>query len=371
MSDERAEVRAVLDAVSADPPPTRLSVDQICAAARRGQSSRPRPPLRAWLRRLSALMPSVRLVAQVAAVAVVVAVLPGLVVLALVTSQHGDTGGGAGSAAGGGGAPSKYQASPGADSGRAASGGATAGTAPQVRGLVGLARTVELSADQRTLSAAVTAGGCHGPLALKAQERPDRVLVTATEDVRGLDGKHACSAHAEVTTLTTRLGEPLGTRHVVDARTGRTLLVLDRSKVAEVTHLPAGYRADGTCRPPSTTVDDAAAPPAVAACTAVYSNELIGGDRLGLTVTQYLGHRPPDRNGPTWDPPASAQVHGLPAQLRLGHEAGKRPGQTSYTRQLLWTENGVTVSVSSGPAGSPDRLLSAAELLRVADGIRW
>jgi CheY-like chemotaxis protein len=52
-------------------------------------------------------------------------------------------------------------------------------------------------------------------------------------------------------------------------------------------------------------------------------------------------------------------------------EIDKVPGQVWYTRQLLWTENGVDVTVSSGPADSPDALLSAAEMLRIGDGIRW
>jgi len=273
MTDERTEVREVLEALSADPPPTRLSVDEICSAARR---ARPRPAVAAWLRRLSVPLPSGRLIAQVVAIAAIAAVLPGLVLVGFLTSPQGgvsSTGGG-----GGGGAglvPAK--GGPGADSGRSATAGGAAG-APQV---------------------------------------------------------------------------------------------LDRSKLARVTYVPAGYRPNGDCTPPGVARADAASPPAVARCISLYSVDLPGGGGLGLSVTQYLGRRPADRGGPTWDAPAGAHVHGHAAQLRLGHEAGKVPGQVWYTRQLLWTENGIDVTVSSGPADSPGALLPAAELLRIGDGIHW
>ena len=355
MTDERTEIRAVLEAVSASPPPTRLSVDEICAAARRAGR---RQAVAAWLRRQSVPLPSGRLIAQVVAIAAIAAVLPGLILVGYLTSQHGpvSTAGG-----GGGGMAPHPAAGKGADSAQSASG---AGARP-----LQLAGTVELAADQRILTATVSAGACHGPLALKAQELPDRVLLAGTEDVRGRDTQRGCDAARLVTTLTVLLGEPLGARRVVDRGTGRRLLVLDRSKLARVTDLPAGYQPNGDCTPPSVARTDAASPPAVAGCITLYSGDRPGGGGLGLSVTQYLGRRPADRGGPTWDALAGAQVHGHAAQLRLGHEAGNAPGQVWYTRQLLWTENGIDITVSSGPADSPDALLPAAELLRIGDGI--
>jgi hypothetical protein len=141
-----------------------------------------------------------------------------------------------------------------------------------------------------------------------------------------------------------------------------------RAELARVTYLPAGYRSNGECTPTRVAGGDPASPPAGARCT-VYSTDRPGGP--GLSVTQYLGPRRADRGGPTWDASAGARVHGLAAQLRLGHEAGTVPGQLRYTRQLRWTENGIDVTVSSGPAGSPDALLPAAELLRIGEGMRW
>jgi hypothetical protein len=367
MTDERTEVRAVLEAVSADPPPTRLSVDEICAAARR---PRPRPAVAAWLRRLSVPLPPGRLIAQVVAIAAVAALLPGLVLVGLLTSRHGDTS----SAVGGGGAGVVPQPETGtsADGGRAASAGGTGAAAvPQGAQVLELGGIVELSADQRVLSATVSVGGCRGLLALNAQELPDRVLLAATEDVRGQGTPRPCAAARLVKTLTVRLPQPLGARPVLDRGTGRRLPVLDRSKVARVTYVPAGYQPDGDCTPPSSAGADAASAPAVARCATHYSADRPGGGGLGLSVTQYLGSRPADRGGPTWEQPAGTHVHGQAARLRLGHQAGKVPGQVWYTRQLLWTENGVDVTVSSGPADSPDALLSAAEMLRIGDGIRW
>jgi len=362
MTDERTEVREVLEALSADPPPTRLSVDEICSAARR---ARPRPAVAAWLRRLSVPLPSGRLIAQVVAIAAIAAVLPGLVLVGFLTSRQD----GATSAGGGGGGMAPQPAAGRvADSAQSAS-GAGAGPVPLDARPLQLAGTVELAADQRILTATVSASACHGSFALKAQELPDRVLLAGTEDVRGRDTRRVCDAARLVTTLTVRLGEPLGARRVVDRGTGRRLLVLDRSKVARVTYLPAGYQPNGGCTPPSVAGADAASPPAVARCTNLYSGDRPGGGGLGLSVTQYQGRRPADRGGPTWDAPAGAQVHGHAAQLRLGHEAGKVPGQVWYTRQLLWTDSGIDITVSSGPADSPDALLPAAELLRIGDGI--
>jgi hypothetical protein len=286
MTDERAEVRAVLDAVSSQPPPTRLGVDEICAAARRTRSprSRLRAGTAAWLRRLAVPLPSVRLIAGVAAIVAVAALLPGLVVLGLLTAGDSNTasnGGGGGSGAGGGGGP-QYRAPASAPS----------------------------AARSPTAVAAAPAG----------------------------------------------------------------------AKVAKVTYLPAGYQPagyqpdgyqpDGDCRPPSTTAAGAAAQPAVASCTSLYWAQLPGGGRLGLSVTQYVGPRPSEHGRSSWDQAAATQVHGLAAELRLGR-TGNLSDRAQYVRQLRWTENGVSITVSSGPAASPDRLLSAGEMLRIADGVHW
>ncbi len=157
-------------------------------------------------------------------------------------------------------------------------------------------------------------------------------------------------------------------RQLIDGSTGLALLVLDESAVARVTYAPAGYRPGGACRPPSAV---GGSRPTVPESTTVLAPARPGGRLSPVSVTQIFGSRPTQRAGPVWGPPTLLQVHRLPAQLRLGHLAGAHAGQPQYTRVLLWTEHGVNVTVSSGPAASPDRLPSAAELLRVADGVRW
>lgn len=128
------------------------------------------------------------------------------------------------------------------------------------------------------------------------------------------------------------------------------------------------HTGEDPCRPPSAV---GGSRPTVPECTTVLAPARPGGRLSPVSVTQIFGSRPTQRAGPVWGPPTLLQVHRLPAQLRLGHLAGAHAGQPQYTRVLLWTEHGVNVTVSSGPAASPDRLPSAAELLRVADGVRW
>ena len=380
MTDERTEVRAVLEAVAADPPPTRLTVDGICAAARR---SRWWAGLPALLRRLpmrrpsapgpsapgpsvprpsvprpsvpgpsvpgpsvpgpSVPRPSRRLagrVATVAAVVAAVALLPGLVLLAVLT--------------GGGGVST--------------SGGGMANAPPPTAVGVQVAGIVELATDRRTLTVQVTTGGCTGPVRLHLAERENAVVLTATPGPGAVALGTRCAGTASPVTLTAEMARPLGARQLIDGSTGLALLVLDESAVARVTYAPAGYRPGGACRPPSAV---GGSRPTVPECTTVLAPARPGGRLSPVSVTQIFGSRPTQRAGPVWGPPTLLQVHRLPAQLRLGHLAGAHAGQPQYTRVLLWTEHGVNVTVSSGPAASPDRLPSAAELLRVADGVRW
>ena len=89
-------------------------------------------------------------------------------------------------------------------------------------------------------------------------------------------------------------------------------------------------------------------------------------------MIQYFDARPPGYDGRfSWGPPAAVRLPGSAAQLRLGREPGKQAGQYWYTRQLRWTERGISFIVASGPGQSPALLLPEDELLRVADGIGW
>jgi hypothetical protein len=367
MTDERTEVRSLLDAVSADLPPTRLTVNGICAEARRRRRRR-------WLpirpRDWSISLPSSGAVLRAVAVVVAVAVLPGLITLALL---RGDSEGSDMAGSGPSAPLSRYSQTD--EQARRA--------VPPDRVQLDLPAIVELATDHQTVAVTMRVSACHGPLELRAVSRPADVVITATEDRRRLDDSAGCPGSAVLETLTTRLGQPLGSRPVVD-RLGRVIAVLDRAKVAKVTYVPPGYQPDGGCLPvpvdgalvaqAGATPDagrSAASRPA-ASCTNQYSRSHPPGRGTRLSVIQYFDTRPPGDGGRlSWGPPTAVRIHGSAAQLRLGREPERLAGQYRYTRQLRWTERGISFTVASGPAQSPALLLQDDELLRVADGIGW
>ena len=225
MTDERTEVRSLLDAVSADLPPTRLTVEGICAEARRRRARRwlpTRPRSRPRSRSIS--LPSGRAVLQALALAVAVAALPGLITLALLRDSSGNE---TSASSGGVSAPVPDVPHPPAAAPRAGSAGQPlAGVLVLDAGVV-----VELATDHRTLSVTVRVGACHGPLELRAVSRRAVVEITATEDARGPADSAGCPASLVSEMLTARLDQPLGSRPIVDGRTGRAMAILDRLAV--------------------------------------------------------------------------------------------------------------------------------------------
>src|SRR5215468_10132972 len=204
MTDERTEVRSLLDAVSADLPPTRLTVEGICAEARRRRARR-WLPTRPQSRSIS--LPSGRAVLQALALAVAVAALPGLITLALLRDGSGNE-----TSAGSGGLSARVPSvpHPPATPPRAGSAG------PPPRGVLVLdpGVVVELATDHHTLSVTVRVGACYGPLELRAVSRRAAVEITATEAARDLAYSAGCPASLMSETLTARLDQPLGSRPI-------------------------------------------------------------------------------------------------------------------------------------------------------------
>lgn len=140
-----------------------------------------------------------------------------------------------------------------------------------------------------------------------------------------------------------RLREPLGSRSVVDVRTGKPLAVLSRGKAPAPSYLPAGYH--------STDVQNFN-PPHTFAAVRTYAN---GKASLYLEFTEAAAV------GPLGQITGHITVHGQPALVTEAN-SGQR-----VLRCLMWTEASGLESQVCSTANSG--ALSAAVLERVADSL--
>lgn len=327
MTDQEVEVRALLAAVVEDLPPTRLTVDGICAEGRRRIRVRIAPRTG---------RPSPRLMLRVTAAAAAVLVVPGLVVALLLAG---------GAAVGNSGAAGRTTASP-------------------VRGEEPVTGVVRLSSDDRTLTLKAT-GGCDSgfPMLRVARQGPNVVVLRLQPGTpSGLPSGARCGLAATVGTVSVRLDQPLGSRQV-RAIDGHVLAVLDPRKAARVTYWPPDYHGTGSCTEPDGGT--------VAACSA-NRERLLPGLSLLLTVRQVFGSVSIDSGHDyLYDPPSPVTVHGLSAQLRLGRRVGKLAGQIWFIRTLTWSEHGETIVISTSNADRLSLLVPTAGLVQVGNGLRW
>jgi hypothetical protein len=136
-----------------------------------------------------------------------------------------------------------------------------------------------------------------------------------------------------------RLREPLGSRSVLDVRTGKPLAVLSRGQAPAPSYVPAGYR--------STDVQNFNPPHNFAALRS-YSN--------GKAIF-YLEFTEASAVGPLGSITGHVTVHGMPGLVT----------ERSPLRCLMWADqNGLESQVCSyGKSGA----LPVAELLRIADSL--
>ncbi|HVQ94859.1 MAG TPA: hypothetical protein VMU51_27755 [Mycobacteriales bacterium] len=236
---------------------------------------------------------------------------------------------------------------------------------------------VQLSRDGRVLSAdgqLTGRDGCAAAVKLVADETTSEVRLSLAPDPPPVTQLTCIKGPIPVRVQLTR---PLGDRRVRFGADGPLLPVFDLRRAAAVGYLPPGF-VDGFewCAPlvqlgPGTSVH---ADGPVRQCTASYRKELSPTLLTGvsLAVRQYfrpVAAPPVDPSEPVWDPPRAVLVHGQQAQLRLGRVA--QPGRPMLSWQLTWSERGETIELRASGVDQLNLLPSTAELVRIADGLRW
>lgn len=213
-----------------------------------------------------------------------------------------------------------------------------------------------ISAQRVTIPRAmVTADGRH-VVVLVALECVQRSVLTATGTTSRvtvvltqfqLDG--ACNVHAAsaIGTTSVALRYPLSGRLLIDGTTGRRISYFDGRRLYRVTYLPPGYRLSHYW------------PNASGFWFREYT--FVSGKDQRLTVFQIPGHA---AGASGWPVQSRVMVHGQPATLQA---AGNGP---MYSREITWSAGGFVFTISTTSINSGQLSLPAAELIRIADGLR-
>ncbi|MBV9381081.1 MAG: hypothetical protein JOY82_25710 [Streptosporangiaceae bacterium] len=193
-----------------------------------------------------------------------------------------------------------------------------------------------------------TAGGCaRGGSALVASETSSTVTLVLWQIVSG----GVCPADIAFGTAAVTLHHPLYGRSLVDGTTGRRIPYFDGRNLLPVTYLPPGYRfsAYGYVAAATfsawereyTTAGQATAPADVA--------------QVPGSVTGY----------PSWPLTSAVTVNGRRATMEMLTNNGQ-----TYGRAISWRAAGYTLVVYTAVVQAGQQLLPAAELMRIASGLR-
>ena len=203
--------------------------------------------------------------------------------------------------------------------------------------------------DGRHVVVPYTGGGC--VVGAKVTETETRSTVTLVLR-QVLSGASICPADLIVgLTVTVTLPHPLWGRALVDGSTGRPIHYFDGRKLLRVTYLPSGFRFSAYGTYPITSVTE-------------WQREFAsaGQATAPVDVVQVPGNA---AVGPSWPVTARVKVNGRPAALSVLTSGGQ-----VYGRAITWRAGGYSFSVYSVSYRNGQRVLSAAELTRIARGLR-
>jgi hypothetical protein len=210
-----------------------------------------------------------------------------------------------------------------------------------------------VSRDERTISIAGP-GPCTGSVSLSAVERPDRVIVKATWT--GPAHPPTCTGAMGMSSWSTRLRAPVGTRSVIDAATGRPAVWIGGPNLLDPGYIPAGFTLDqlSTMSPPL--IDRSTDAPCYTreylAGTMPHYRELFIGECPGTFVTTR-----------STDPQVTIQdgvaVAGTTGQIRAVNA-------TDGWHAVFWVRGDWTFMVASTGEDAP---LPDGTLLAVADAL--
>jgi hypothetical protein len=203
--------------------------------------------------------------------------------------------------------------------------------------------------DGRHIVVPYTGGGCVQGATLTASETGSRVTLVLRQV---LSGASICPADLIVgLSVSVTLPHPLWGRSLVDGSTGRRIPYFDGRKLLRVTYLPPGFRFSAYTPYPA---------PVVTA----WEREFVsaGQGTAPVDVDQVAGNT---AVGPSWPVTAQVKVGGRRAALSVLTSDGQ-----VFGRSITWRADGYTFVVYTVMVRAAQRLLSAAELTRIADGLR-
>jgi hypothetical protein len=203
--------------------------------------------------------------------------------------------------------------------------------------------------DGRHIFVPYTGGGCVQGATLTAAETGSRVTLVLRQV---LSGASVCPADLiEGLVVGVTLRHPLWGRALVDGTTGRPIHYFDGRRLLRVTYLPPGFRFSAYmlfAPPPFTAWEREFTSPTQA--TAPVDIEQLPGN---VAV------------GPSWPVTARTRVGGRPAELETLISTGQ-----VFGRAITWRADGYSFVVYTVMVRAGQRLLSAAELTGIADGLR-
>ena len=203
--------------------------------------------------------------------------------------------------------------------------------------------------DGRQVVVPYTGGGCVVGAKLTATETRSTVTLVL---LQVLSGAAICPADLIVgLTASVTLPQPLWGRSLVDGSTHRPIPYFDGRKLLHVTYLPPGYRFSAYLPYPAPGVTD-------------WEREFVspGQASAPVDVEQVLGNA---AIGPSWPVTARVEVGGRRAALSVLTSNGQ-----VYGRAITWRAGGYSFVVYTVMVRAGQRLLSAAELTAIANGLR-
>jgi len=203
--------------------------------------------------------------------------------------------------------------------------------------------------DGRHVVVPYTGGGCVVGARLTATETRSKVTLVLRQV---LSGASICPADLIVgLTVMMTLPHPLWGRTLVDGSTHRPIPYFDGRKLLRVTYLPPGFRFSAYMPYPA---------PAVTAWEREFVSR--GQATAPVEVEQVAGNT---AVAPSWPVIARIKVDGRRAALSVLTSNGQ-----VYGRAITWRVGGYSFVVYTVMVGAGQKLLSTAELTRIANGLR-
>jgi hypothetical protein len=206
-----------------------------------------------------------------------------------------------------------------------------------------------VASDGRHIVVPYTGGGCVQGATLTAAETRTRVTLVLRQV---MSGASVCPADLIVgLTVAVTLRHPLWGRSLIDGYTGRPIHYFDGRKLLRVTYLPPGYRFSAYTLFPS-------------APFSAWEREFTspGQASAPVDIEQLTGNV---AVGPSWPVTARVRVGGRLAALEVLTSSGR-----VFGRAVTWRAGGFSFAVYTVMVRAGQRLLSAAELTAIANGLR-